>query len=100
MHSTNTRYIRFYHLILLVTLLIAFWLRLDDLASMPPGISTVVEYSNDGGTSWTYVPVSGGCAAPAGYDRCVNNIRWLLQNDLTSTPPDNSGTVQFVARIR
>ncbi len=69
-------------------------------SNLPPGISTVVEYSNDGGASWTYVPVSGGCAAPAGYDRCVNNIRWLLQNDLTSTPPDNSGTLEFVARIR
>jgi uncharacterized repeat protein (TIGR01451 family) len=69
-------------------------------SSLPPGISAVVEYSNDAGASWTYVPVSGGCTAPVGYDRCVNNIRWLLQNDLTSTPPDNSGTLQFVARIR
>jgi len=69
-------------------------------SSLPPGISAVVEYSNDAGASWTYVPVSGGCTAPTGYDRCVNNIRWLLQNDLTSTPPDNSGILQFVARIR
>lgn len=69
-------------------------------SNLPPGLGTVVEYSNDGGASWTYVPVSGGCAAPAGYDRCVRNIRWLLQNDLTSTPPENSGTLKFVVRIR
>jgi uncharacterized repeat protein (TIGR01451 family) len=69
-------------------------------SNLPPGISTVVEYSNDNGASWTYLPASAGCAAPAGYDRCVDNIRWLLQADLTSTPPDNSGTLRFVARIR
>src|SRR5438876_3743968 len=30
---------------------------------------SVVAYSNDGGSTWTYVPVSSACSAPAGYDR-------------------------------
>lgn len=68
--------------------------------NLPVGISVAVEYSNDGGSTWTYVPASGACAAPAGYDRCVNRIRWRLLNDLSSVPPDNTGTLEFVARIR
>jgi len=70
------------------------------VSNLPPGISVVVEYSNDGGSTWTYVPASGACLAPAGYDRCVNRVRWRLLNDLSSTPPDNTGTLEFVARIR
>ncbi len=68
--------------------------------SLPAGVSVVVEYSNDGGSTWTYVPASGACSAPAGYDRCVNDVRWRLLNSLTATPPDNSGTVSLVASIR
>ena len=40
-----------------------------------PGTSGLVatfSYSNDGGTTWTYTPVSGAGGAPAGYDRVVN----------------------------
>ncbi|MCH7876450.1 MAG: hypothetical protein IH965_14305, partial [Gemmatimonadetes bacterium] len=61
--------------------------------------SVVVEYSNDGATSWTYTPASGGCGAATGYDACVTHIRWRLQNNLSFTAPDNTGAVQFVARI-
>jgi uncharacterized repeat protein (TIGR01451 family) len=68
--------------------------------SLPAGISVVVEYSNDGGASWTYVPASGACSAPAAYDRCVTAVRWRLLNSLSATPPDNSGTVSLVASIR
>lgn len=68
--------------------------------NLPAGIGVVVEYSNDGGSSWSYTPLSGGCGAPAGYDACVTHIRWTLQNDLTSVPPDNTGNLQFVARVR
>ena len=68
--------------------------------SLPAGMTVIVDYSNDGGATWTYVPVSGACSAPANYDRCVNRVRWRLQNPLSSLPPDNTGTLQFVARIR
>ncbi|MGH9260916.1 MAG: hypothetical protein ACRD08_13630, partial [Acidimicrobiales bacterium] len=75
--------------------------KVGSVVSTPPsGVSVAVEYSNDGGATWIYVPASGGCGAPATYDRCVNRIRWRLLNDLSSTPPDNTGTLQFVARIR
>ena len=67
--------------------------------NLPPGITVTVEYSNDGGSSWTYTPVSGGCGAPVNYDGCVTHIRWTLQNDLSHIAPDNTGDVQFVARI-
>ena len=68
--------------------------------NLPAGIGVTVEYSDDGGTTWTYVPTSTGCSAPTGYDGCVQNIRWTLLNDLDATPPDNTGTLEFVSRIR
>lgn len=67
--------------------------------NLPAGITATVEYSNDGGSTWTYTPVSGGCSAPTTYDRCVTHIRWPLQNDLSYVAPDNTGNVQFVVRI-
>jgi uncharacterized repeat protein (TIGR01451 family) len=70
------------------------------VTSLPAGVTAVVEYSNDGGLSWTYTPASGGCGAPAGYDGCVTHIRWTFQNDFPATPPNNTGSLQFVARIR
>ena len=68
--------------------------------SLPSGVTVIVDYSNDGGATWTYVPASGACGAPAGYDRCVTRARWRLQSPLSSTAPDNTGTLQFVAQIR
>ena len=68
--------------------------------SLPAGVSVVVAYSNDGGSTWTYTPASGACSAPVSYDRCVNRIRWSLQNPLSSSAPNNTGTLQFVAQIR
>ncbi len=65
--------------------------------SPPPGVGVTVEYSSDGGASWSYIPVSGGCGAPAGYDACVTDIRWTL--DAPAAPTD-SGNVQFAARIK
>lgn len=67
--------------------------------NLPAGVSVAVEYSNDGGSTWTYVPASAACSAPAGYDRCVNRVRWRLLNNLSSAAPNNTGNVQFVARI-
>ena len=70
------------------------------VTSMPGGISVTLEYSSDNGASWTYAPVSTGCGAPAAYDACVNRIRWLLLSSLSHTPPNNTGNVQFITRIR
>jgi uncharacterized repeat protein (TIGR01451 family) len=68
--------------------------------TLPAGVSALVDYSNDGGLTWTYVPASGACSAPAGFDRCVNRIRWRLQAVLSSVAPNNQGTLQFMSRIR
>ncbi|HEX2092171.1 MAG TPA: DUF11 domain-containing protein [Longimicrobiaceae bacterium] len=67
--------------------------------SLPSGVTVTVAYSADGGATWSHTPGSGGCGAPAGYDACVQRIRWTLQGDLApnlATP----GTVGFAARIR
>jgi uncharacterized repeat protein (TIGR01451 family) len=75
--------------------------RPGSVVSTPPaGVSVAVDYSSDLGLSWTYVPVSGGCGAPTGYDRCVNRIRWRLLSTLSATPPNHAGSVGFVAQIR
>ena len=68
--------------------------------NLPSGVSATVEYSDDAGSTWTYVPVSTGCGAPATYDSCVTYIRWTLQNDLSYVGPDNTGNVEFVTRIQ
>jgi uncharacterized repeat protein (TIGR01451 family) len=68
-----------------------------------PGTSGLIAsfaYSNDGGTTWTYTPVSGGGGAPAGYDRNVTNVRWTFAGNLSQTSPNNTGSVGFTARIR
>jgi uncharacterized repeat protein (TIGR01451 family) len=64
------------------------------------GLAVAVTYSNDGGASWTYTPVSGGGGASAGYDRNVTNIRWAFSGNLMQTSPNNSGSVGFTSRIR
>ncbi len=68
--------------------------------TLPAGVTVTVAYSNDGGATWAYTPVSLGCGAPAGYDGCVNRIRWTLLTSLSATAPDNVATFQFVAQIR
>ncbi|HEX2205410.1 MAG TPA: hypothetical protein VHG91_19020 [Longimicrobium sp.] len=68
--------------------------------ALPAGITATVQYSADGGATWTYTPVSGGCGAPSGYDGCVRRVRWLLAGSLPAGAPASSGTVSFVARIR
>ncbi|MCH7933169.1 MAG: DUF11 domain-containing protein, partial [Gemmatimonadetes bacterium] len=68
------------------------------VTSLP--VTATVEYSNDAGSSWTYVPISAGCGAPTNYDRCVTHIRWTLDSDLSYLGPNNTGDVEFVARIQ
>lgn len=64
------------------------------------GLTVAVAYSNDGGTTWTYTPVSGGGGATAGYDRNVTVVRWTFTGNLSQTSPNNSGNVKFISRIR
>ena len=72
----------------------------SSLATLPAGVTAAIEYSNDGGLTWTYAPASGACSATAGFDRCVNRIRWRLLAALSSVAPNNQGTLSFVSRIR
>jgi uncharacterized repeat protein (TIGR01451 family) len=76
--------------------------KLGSLTSSPgsSGLVATFQYSNDGGTTWTYVPVSGAGGAPAGYDRVVTNIRWSLAGSLSQTAPNNTGSVSLTVRIR
>ncbi len=62
------------------------------------GLATAVTYSSDAGATWAYAPSSGGCGAPAGFDACVNRIRWTLAGTLAAASPQS--TVTFIARVR
>jgi uncharacterized repeat protein (TIGR01451 family) len=64
------------------------------------GLTVVVAYSNNSGSTWTYTPVSGGGGASAGYDRFVTNIRWTFTGNLSPTSPNNTGSVSFTAKIQ
>jgi uncharacterized repeat protein (TIGR01451 family) len=69
-------------------------------ATFSPGTSTLSGtpvYSSDNGATWTYSPVSGGCAAPAGYDFCVTNVRWTTTGTM---PQGTSFSVTFVVRVK
>ncbi len=69
-------------------------------SALPPGVTVAIAYSNDGGVTWAYTPASGGCAAPAGYDGCVNRLRWSLLSPLSNVAPNNVASVSFIARIK
>jgi hypothetical protein len=64
------------------------------------GLTVVVAYSSDNASSWTYTPVSGGGGADAGYDHNVTNIRWTFSGNLSKTSPNNTGSVNFTAKIK
>jgi uncharacterized repeat protein (TIGR01451 family) len=66
------------------------------------GLSVAYFYSFDGGLNFTNAtqPVSGGGGAPAGYDATVTHVRWVFTGNLSQNPPNNAGSVSFVARIR
>jgi uncharacterized repeat protein (TIGR01451 family) len=65
------------------------------LLALPPATTTVTEYFD--GTTWGYVPVSGGCGAAPGYDRCVVRMRWSLSAPVAV---GGSGEIRLVARVR
>jgi uncharacterized repeat protein (TIGR01451 family) len=64
------------------------------------GLTANVAYSNDDGSTFTYVPVSGAGGAPAGYDGNVTHIRWTFSGSLSQTAPNNTGSVSFVVRVK
>jgi hypothetical protein len=64
------------------------------------GMTAIITYSANGGSSFFYTPVSGGGTAPAGYDSTVTNIRWTFTSNLSQTSPNNAGSVSFVVRVR
>src|SRR5882672_3959267 len=61
------------------------------------GLTVAVAYSNNGGSTYVYTPVSGGGGAPAGYDRSVTNIRWTFTGNLSQISPNNTGSVTFTS---
>lgn len=66
----------------------------------PPGTITSItpEFSDDGGATWLYAPVSGGGGAPANFDANVTNVRFTMAGTL---PPGVASAlgVSFVVRI-
>jgi uncharacterized repeat protein (TIGR01451 family) len=64
------------------------------------GLIVTITYSDNGGGTWTYTPVSGGGGAPAGYDRNVTHVRYVFTGTLSQTAPNNTGSLGFTARIR
>jgi hypothetical protein len=66
-------------------------------ASISSPWSATTEFSNDGGSSWSYTPVSGGGGAPSGYDRVVTNIRGSVTGNVAASA---TGTISYTVRIR
>ena len=65
------------------------------------GVTFIVEFSNDGGTTWAYTPVSAGGGASSGYDRNVTNIRWRASvGNLSPTAPNNVADIGFTSKIQ
>ncbi|MCU1267073.1 MAG: hypothetical protein JWM21_3391 [Acidobacteria bacterium] len=64
------------------------------------GLTVAIAYSNNGGTTFVYTPVSAGGGAAAGYDRNVTNVRWTFTGNLSQTPPNNAGSTGFTVKIR
>ena len=68
--------------------------------TLPQSITGTVSYSNNDGATWTYVPASGGCDAPAGYDYCVKNIRVSLGDASGNMGPSKLVEIVFVAKVK
>ncbi|HEU4365568.1 MAG TPA: hypothetical protein VFT13_08910 [Candidatus Krumholzibacteria bacterium] len=60
-------------------------------------LTSIVSYSSDDGTTWSYVPASGSCTAPAGYDYCVTHVRWSLVGIM---PPSLSFQIGMAVRVK
>ncbi|MCK4349365.1 MAG: DUF11 domain-containing protein [Candidatus Krumholzibacteria bacterium] len=67
--------------------------------TLAPGITVIdIEFSNDGGGTWTHTPVSGLGGAPAGFDATVTNVRWIFTGTLAGGGGTADG-VGFIVRI-
>jgi uncharacterized repeat protein (TIGR01451 family) len=66
----------------------------------PPASITAItpQYSNDGGVTWTYTPVSGGGGAPPSYDASVTHVRFVFAGVLEPGGASAIG-VSFAVRI-
>lgn len=66
----------------------------------PPQAITEITplYSNDGGLTWNYNPVSGGGGAPTLYDANVTHVRFMLGGVLTPGMSSTTG-VGFTVRV-
>lgn len=60
-------------------------------------LTSFVTYSSDDGTTWNYLPGSGSCTAPAGYDYCVTHVRWTLAGVM---PPSLSFQLGMTVRVK
>lgn len=71
-------------------------------ASLPGGASASVEYSKDGGATWTHLPTSGACGAPDGYDGCTTHTRWTVVGVIPggAGTAGGLGTFRLTARVR
>lgn len=64
------------------------------------GLTVALSYSNDGGATYAYTPVSGACgSAASGYDTRVTHVKWTLTGNLSAAAGSNSGSVSFAARV-
>lgn len=63
-------------------------------SGLAPG---TVQFSNDGGLTYTYTPSSGAGGAPAGYDGNVTHLRLPFSG---SMPPGRNFSVNYVLRVR
>jgi len=67
--------------------------------TLAPGIVGItIEFSDNGGATWAYVPVSGGGGAPANFDANVTNVRWVLNGTLAGGDSTADG-VSLIVRI-
>jgi hypothetical protein len=67
----------------------------------PPEAITEITplFSNDGGVTWNYNPVSGGGGAPGLYDANVTHVRFMLGGVLTPGMSSTAG-VGFTVRVQ
>ncbi len=67
--------------------------------TLATGITGItIDFSDDGGATWTYAPVSGGGGAPVNFDANVTNIRWTLSGRIAGGDGTADG-ITFIARI-